>query len=264
MNNKKNDNSQQAPAALTLKLEQFEGPLDLLLHLIKKNKVDIYDIPVAKITSQYVAYLHQMKDLRLDVAGEYLVMAATLVNIKSRMLLPKQRTQDEPEEVEDPRTELVNQLVVHQQFQRAAVELGELVEKRSGEYGRPEAALPADAHLGQLAPAGDDILIRMQQVMLKMTRRAVSRRLSRRPRQVKREHYTVKHQMTYLRQKIRCHHKVEFMALFSATIAPEQYVTTFMALLELMKRQDVVAEQAENYGPIMISEGRHGNKPSKD
>ncbi|MFK5675777.1 MULTISPECIES: segregation and condensation protein A [unclassified Ligilactobacillus] len=264
MSSKKNDNSQQVPAALTLKLEQFEGPLDLLLHLIKKNKVDIYDIPVAKITSQYVAYLHQMKELRLDIAGEYLVMAATLVNIKSRMLLPQQHAQDEPEEEEDPRVELVNQLVVHQQFQRAAAELGALVEKRSGEYGRPEAALPADAHLGQLAPAGSDILTQMQQVMLKMTQRAVNRRLSRQPRQVKRERYTVKHQMTYLRQRLRRCHKVEFMMLFSSTAAPEQYVTTFMALLELMRRQDVVAEQAENYGPIMISEGRHGNKPSKD
>lgn len=262
--NKKNDNPQQAPAALTLKLEQFEGPLDLLLHLIKKNKVDIYDIPVAKITSQYVAYLHQMRKLRLDIAGEYLVMAATLVNIKSRMLLPQQQPQDEPEEAEDPRAELVNQLVVHQQFQRAAAELGELAEKRSWKYGRPEAAFPADAHLGQLAPAGDNILTQMQQAMLKMTQRAVNQRLSRRPRQVKREHYTVKHQMTYLRHRVKHHHKVEFMTLFSPTAAPEQYVTTFMALLELMKRQDVVAEQAENYGPIMISEGRHGNKPSKD
>ena len=262
--NSKNDNLQQAPAALTLKLEQFEGPLDLLLHLIKKNKVDIYDIPVAKITSQYVAYLHQMHELRLDIAGEYLVMAATLVNIKSRMLLPKQREQVEPEEEEDPRAELVNQLVVHQQFQRAAVELGELAEKRGREYSRPEAALPADVRLGQLAPAEDNVLVQMQQAMLKMTQRAVNRRLSRQPRQVKREHYTVKHQMTYLRQRVKQHQKVEFMALFSPTAAPEQYVTTFMALLELMKRQDVVAEQAENYGPIMISEGRHGNEPGKN
>ena len=103
---------------LTFKLPTFEGPLDLLLHLIKKNEMDIYDIPMSKITSQYIDYLHQMQSLELDIAGEYLVIAAMLVNIKSKMLLPSTNaeTMIDDEDVIDPREELVAQLVLHQPF----------------------------------------------------------------------------------------------------------------------------------------------------
>ncbi|WP_225349912.1 segregation and condensation protein A [Ligilactobacillus equi] len=102
---------------LTFKLQSFEGPLDLLLHLIKQNEMDIYDIEMVAITSQYLDYLHRMKKMQLDIAGEYLVMAATLLNIKSRLLLPnEQAPQVEDETYEDPREELVQQLLLHQAF----------------------------------------------------------------------------------------------------------------------------------------------------
>lgn len=106
---------------LTFKLTSFEGPLDLLLHLIRQNEMNIYDIQMTAITSQYMDYLHQMKELRLDIAGEYLVMAATLMNIKSRLLLPQEQEASSADvDEEDPRNDLVQQLLVHQLYQEIA------------------------------------------------------------------------------------------------------------------------------------------------
>ena len=136
---------------LTFKVEKFEGPLDLLLHLIRQNKMDINDIPMAEITAQYIDYLHQMQTLQLDVAGEYLVMAAMLLNIKSKMLLPTEQEQVEEfeEDYEDPREELVQQLILHQTFQDAGTQLQVLATERQKQYSREQATIPADAKLGK-------------------------------------------------------------------------------------------------------------------
>lgn len=128
---------------LTFKLAAFEGPLDLLLHLIKQNQMDIYDIQISAITSQYLDYLHQMQSLSLDIAGEYLVMAATLLSIKSRLLLPQHEELDPPVDDQlDPRQELVEQLLAHQCFQLTAQKLQELAEKRQCDYSRAPAEVP--------------------------------------------------------------------------------------------------------------------------
>ena len=120
-----------------VRLQNFEGPLDLLLHLIKKNEVDIYDIPIALVTQQYLDYLDLMQELNLDVAGEFLVMAATLIHIKSRMLLPRpDPTQEDPEE--DPREALVRRLLEHQRFKAAAELLHEREIQRSAQWARPD------------------------------------------------------------------------------------------------------------------------------
>src|SRR5262245_5970519 len=119
------DQSPEPSAAYQVKLPVFEGPLDLLLHLIKEHRVDIYDIPIALITRQYLEYLDLMKELNLSIAGEFLVMAATLVQIKSRMLLPREEQPESTEPEEDPREELVRRLVEYQRFKDAAVELEE-------------------------------------------------------------------------------------------------------------------------------------------
>ncbi len=120
-----------------VRLEMFEGPLDLLLHLIKKNEVNIYDIPIALITQQYLEYLDLMSELNLDVVGEFLVMAATLIHIKSRMLLPRpDPTQEDPDE--DPREALMRQLLEHQRFKAAAELLHEREIQRSAQWGRPD------------------------------------------------------------------------------------------------------------------------------
>ncbi|GAJ25513.1 segregation and condensation protein A [Liquorilactobacillus sucicola DSM 21376 = JCM 15457] len=127
---------------LTFKLAAFEGPLDLLLHLIKQNKMDIYDIPMVEITSQYIEYLHKMRVMSLDIAGEYLVMAATLINIKSKMLLPQHPVVVEPEQQEDPRAELVQQLLTHQCFQEVSKQLDELAQQRAKHYTRDQEEAP--------------------------------------------------------------------------------------------------------------------------
>src|SRR5215468_11361511 len=126
--------------AYPVRLEHFEGPLDLLLHLIKKSEVDIYDIPIALITQQYLDYIDVMQELNLDVAGEFLVMAATLIHIKSRMLLPRpDPTQEDPEE--DPREALVRRLIEHQRFKAAAELLHEREIQRSAQWIRPDGRI---------------------------------------------------------------------------------------------------------------------------
>src|SRR5689334_9277988 len=126
--------------AYPVRLDKFEGPLDLLLHLIKKHEVDIYDIPIVKITEQYLAYIDLMQELNLDVAGEFLVMAATLIHIKSRMLLPRpDPTQEDPEE--DPREALVRRLLEHQKFKAAAELLHERETLRSAQWTRADGPI---------------------------------------------------------------------------------------------------------------------------
>src|SRR6058998_2575286 len=130
---------ESAPDAFPVKLENFEGPLDLLLHLIKKNEVNIHDIPIALITAQYLDTIALMQELDLDVAGEYLVMAATLIHIKSKMLLPRPETAANVEgEEEDPRDALVRRLLEHQKFKAAAGLLHEREQLRSAQWLRPD------------------------------------------------------------------------------------------------------------------------------
>src|SRR5580765_4407160 len=141
---------ESAPDAFPVKLENFEGPLDLLLHLIKKNEVNIHDIPIALITAQYLEAIALMQELDLDVAGDYLVMAATLIHIKSKMLLPRPETAATVEgEEEDPRDALVRRLLEHEKFKAAAELLHEREQVRSAQWQRP------DERVADLA--GDDI-----------------------------------------------------------------------------------------------------------
>ncbi len=136
---------ESSPDAYRVKLDRFEGPLDLLLYLIRKSEVNIYDIPVADITEQYLAYITLMEELNLDVAGEFLVMAATLIHIKSKMLLPRPETaQDSFLEEEDPRDELVRRLIEHQKFKQAADALHDRETARSAQFTRPDSRV-ADA-----------------------------------------------------------------------------------------------------------------------
>src|SRR5437660_9415434 len=137
---------ESAVDAFPVKLENFEGPLDLLLHLIKKNEVDVHDIPIALITQQYLDTIQLMQELDLDVAGEYLVMAATLIHIKSKMLLPRPETAAGVEgEEEDPRDALVRRLLEHQKFRAAAGLLHEREQVRSAQWLRPDERVAAIA-----------------------------------------------------------------------------------------------------------------------
>lgn len=238
---------------LTFKLAAFEGPLDLLLHLIKQNQMDIYDIQISAITSQYLDYLHQMQSLSLDIAGEYLVMAATLLSIKSRLLLPQHEELDPPVDDQlDPRQELVEQLLAHQCFQLTAQKLQELAEKRQCDYSRAPAEVPL---------ASQKLLLKKQlkiselehyfgQVLLRQRQRQQLKRV----RHVYSEKFTIEGEIERLgKQVAKRVGWLTFDELFRADdVILEQVVTSFLALLELIKRGQIEVRQETDLGPIKL------------
>jgi segregation and condensation protein A len=227
-----------------VQLEIFEGPLDLLLHLIKKNEVSITDIPIAAITEQYLATLEVMQSLNLDVAGEFLVMAATLVHIKSRMLLPLTDDEDDEEEGPDPRAELVRRLLEYQRFKDAADQL----ERRD--------VLARDVFVRAAPPAEDvdppgfrevsvfELLTALRRVMERLPKDAVH--------EVTLEKITVREKMTLLLDILRARGPVLFEALFAEVKTRMEVVVTFLAMLELVKVRAIRIFQEEMNGPIQI------------
>ncbi len=229
----------------TVKVPSFEGPLDLLLHLIKQNKVDIYDIPIALITRQYLEYLELMKELSLEIASEFLVMAATLIYIKSRMLLPPDET-IEAEEQEDPRAGLVQRLLEYQAFKEASAELRKKEEtwafvfareyKDKDEY-QPEPELYLfDLNIFDLIDAMKKIISRMPPETIKITR----------------ETLTVKERISVILEKIETENVMRFEDLFDNDSTRLQIIVTFLALLEILKLGLVRAFQDREFGTIWI------------
>lgn len=227
-----------------VQLDIFEGPLDLLLHLIKKNEVNITDIPIATITEQYLAALELMESLSLDVAGEFLVMAATLIHIKSRMLLPA--GDDEPDEDQgiDPRDELVRRLLEYQRYKEAAGELEQREMLTRDVFIR--SATPSE----EVGPRG------FREVSIFELLAALKRVIDRLPKdsvhEVTLEKITVREKMTLLLDKLRTQGSVLFEALFSEVKTRMEVVVTFLAMLELVKVRAIRIYQDELAGPIMI------------
>ncbi len=241
----------------SVKLDTFEGPLDLLLHLINQAEVDIYDIPVAVITDQYMSYVHAMQDLQLDVASEYLVMAATLLMIKSKMLLPKQQEElfDEEwqtEEDEDPREELMYRLIEYRRYKEAATELKEKEQERSLVHTRPPEDLDhyiSDEERRDIAIQGVSLFD-----MLSAYQKLLKRKELKAPRMttVKSREYSIEDRMQeVLIDLAKMHGKCRFDELFTI---PERghIVVTFLAILELMKTRTIQCEQSSNFSDIMI------------
>ena len=238
---------------LTFKLASFEGPLDLLLHLIKQNEMDIYDISMVTITSQYLEYLHQMQTLQLDIAGEYLVMAATLLNIKSKMLLPNNQPVEVTEDYEDPREDLVQQLVLHQTFQLAADQLKEYATERQKNVGREQEQVPADAKLGQLKKGATSIETLQQAFARLLAKKQLVKPVK---RQIYEEKYRLKDEIVRLKTIIlKAQKPLYFDSLFEGQADLERVVTTFLALLELIKQGQVLAKQEVALGPILMIGG---------
>ena len=231
--------------SVTVKLARFEGPLDLLLHLIKRDEIDIYDIPISHITQQYLAYLELMRALDLEVAGEFLVMAATLMRIKAKMLLPLPAVGDEEDEG-DPREELVQRLVEYRQFKEAAGTLKLREEDRRHLFER--GMVPGEDEMGPLplAPASlFDLLDALHRVM------------ARRPGEpavyeVAGEVYDVEDKMSLIARQAAEQGSVDFAALLEACRARLEMIVTFMALLELIKLGRVTVVQPEAFGEIRI------------
>lgn len=222
----------------------FEGPLDLLLHLIKKNEVSITDIPIATITEQYLATLEIMQTLNLDVAGEFLVMAATLIHIKSRMLLPAGADEEEEDEGVDPRDELVRRLLEYQRYKDAAAEL----EQRE--------VLTRDVFVRAPAPVEEAGPREFREVSVFELLGALKRVIDRLPKDVAHEvtleKVTVREKMTLLLDTLHSKGRVLFEALFDEVKSRLEVVATFLAMLELVKVRAIRIFQDEMAGPIVI------------
>ena len=227
-----------------VQLAIFEGPLDLLLHLIKKNEVSIADIPIATITEQYLATLELMETLSLDVAGEFLVMASTLVHIKSRMLLPAGADEIEDEEGVDPREELVRRLLEYQRYKDAAGQLEQREVLSRDVFAR--AATPTE----EVGPRGFRELSVFE--LLGALKQVIDRLPKDTFHDVTLEKITVREKMTLLLDRLRQQGSVLFEALFAEVKSRMEVVVTFLAMLELVKVRAIRIVQEEMAGPIMI------------
>ena len=226
-------------------LEIFEGPLDLLLHLIKKNEVSITDIPIAVITEQYLAMLELMEGLDLDVAGEFLVMAATLVHIKSRMLLPADETEPDEDEGGDPRDELVRRLLEYQRFKDAAGELERRDILRRDVFARsPEPTEEVDT-VGFESVSLFDLISALRTVLERLPKDSAH--------QVVLETVSVREKMSLLLDDLHRRGKIVFQELFAGAVSRLEVIVTFLAMLELVKIRAVKIWQEQAVGPIVIA-----------
>jgi segregation and condensation protein A len=228
-----------------VRLDVFEGPLDLLLHLVKKNEVDLSDLPVATITDQYIAYLDLLQQLDLDMAGEYLVMAATLLHLKSRLLLPSEEAADE-ESGEDPRAELARQLLEYQRFKEAA----EMLE-RNNMLGRdvftrvPMRNEPNDEQDVVYDVSLGDLLDALQEVLKNAEPDVVHRVIL--------EQISLRERVCMVLDLLRERTQVAFTDLLSADTSRLQILVTFLATLELVRTRMIDVNQDERFGPIMLT-----------
>jgi segregation and condensation protein A len=232
--------------AYPVRLTNFEGPLDLLLHLIKKNEVSIYDIPIALITSQYIEYIDLMQDLNLDVAGEFLVMAATLIHIKSRMLLPRpDPAQEDPEE--DPREALMRRLLEHQKFKAAAELLHERETLRSAQWTR------ADGPIAEIAGEPPEPEIEVDLFSLISAFRAVVERAKARPKvYLPSEQIPIEDRIEQLMSRLSETEACGFEDLFEDVQTKAGLVVTFLAVLEMIRLKLIRVFQTGVVGPIRI------------
>lgn len=230
------------PDALEIFLEAFEGPLDLLLYLIRKQNFNILDIPMAAVTRQYLTYVDEIRERNLELAAEYLLMAAMLIEIKSRMLLPPKKTA-EGEEAEDPRAELVRRLLEYEQMKAAAFRLNELPQ-----LGRD--VLRAQVYIEQsLQPRFPDVEVAdLQEAWRDILRRAKLVQ----HHKITREELSVREHMSMVLKKLQGRKFVEFEQLFDFTKGAPVLIVTFIAMLELAKETLIEVTQAEAYAPIYV------------
>jgi len=226
-------------------LEIFEGPLDLLLYLIRKNEIDLYDIPIKLITEQYLRYLDLMKMLDLDFAGEFLAMAATLMQIKSRMLLPEEDREEEEEE-EDPRWELVKQLLEYRRFRSKAEDFHRMELEREKRFVRageePELAPPEELPSVQV-----DIF-----QLLDAFSRVLSEAEKRQPSEMKPDPFSLDDGRKRVLSRLKENRPVDFVSLFNRGEERSRIVVIFLAVLELIRKKIIRVIQETHFGKIMI------------
>ena len=241
---------------IPVKLPVFEGPLDLLLHLIDKNKIDIYDIPIVEITNQYMDYIKQMEQEDLNIMSEFLVMAATLLEIKCRMLLPKEVNEEGEEE--DPRQELVEQLLEYKMYKYMSYELrdrevlGERRMFREPDLPKEVAEYTVPVDLDELI--GDLTLTRLNEIFQEVMRRQNDKIDPVRSRfgKIEKEEVTLPEKMEYIAEYTKNHRSFRFRDLLMKQSSKVQVIVTFLAVLEMMKAGKIKASQEETFGDILI------------
>jgi segregation and condensation protein A len=233
-----------------VKFEVFEGPLDLLLYLIKKEEVDIYDVNLTQLATQFIEYIEVMRLLDLEIAGEFLVMASTLMYIKSRELLPlDQQVQTEGEDDgEDPRWELIRQLVEYKKFKDAASQLQALEARQEDIFPR----LPAKPEFAAEAPAKPDVsLFDLVNAVTAILKRVAQKEGE--SRDVFEDKWTVSEKIELVMKTLTERPRVKFSELFASTMSRTEVVVTFLALLELIRLKQLVVAQTEPFAEIDIS-----------
>ncbi len=225
-----------------VKLDVFEGPLDLLLYLIRKNQIDIYDIPIAEITQQYLDMLDLMRALNLDVAGEFLVMAATLTHIKSKMLLPVSQNGEVEEDEEDPRKELVDRLLEYERYKEAAKSLegSDILDRDVFTRTATE-----DEQDGELELSLFELIEALQQVLRKSPHELIH--------EITLERISIEEKITEILERLDTSGgEVEFVSLFTGEVIKEVVIITFLAVLELVKMRMIKVYQRKAFHPIKI------------
>lgn len=238
---------EQTELPYQVRIENFEGPLDLLLHLIKKNEINIYDIPIAMIAQQYLEYLEAMEELNLNVAGDFLVMAATLLQIKSKMLLPADERADDEEDGPDPREELVRRLLEYKAYKEAASQL-DSQERMWREIFWREHVPPVE-QVEEDLPLENVSLFDLVDALQEVLDRNPSSRLL----EIVPDNLTVRERMNLILETLEGKDSVSFAALFEGPIHRVMIVVTFLALLELMRLRVARVFQSETFGPILVS-----------
>lgn len=242
--------------AIPVKLPIFEGPLDLLLHLIDKNKIDIYDIPIVEITDQYMEYIRQMQEKDLDVMSEFMVMAATLLDIKCKMLLPKEVNEEGEEE--DPRAELVQQLLEYKMYKNLSYELRDRMEDAEKILYK-DPTIPGEI-LSYREPADpkellkDVTLEKLHSIYKSILRRQEDKMDPIRSKfgRIEQEEVNLSEKMDYVEEYARTHKKFSFRQLLEKQCSRTQIVVTFLAILELMKTGKIVIHQEHLFDDIEI------------
>ena len=242
---------------ISVKLQVFEGPLDLLLHLIDKNKIDIYDIPIVEITSQYMDYIRAMEEEDLNIMSEFLLMAATLLDIKCRMLLPKEVNEDGEEE--DPRQELVEQLLQYKMYKYMSYELkdrqldGESYLNRGPDIPDEVADYVDTVNLDELL--GDLTLGKLHSIFKEVMKRQTDKIDPVRSKfgKIEKEEITVEAKMTEVEAYALMHERFSFRDLLTSQSSKTQIVVTFLVILEMMKAVKISIEQEQPFDDIVIT-----------
>ncbi|HEM5491100.1 TPA: segregation/condensation protein A [Streptococcus suis] len=230
---------------MDIKLKDFEGPLDLLLHLVSKYQVDIYEVPITEVIEQYLAYIATLQAMRLEVAGEYMVMASQLMVIKSRRLLPKVVEQTDPED--DPEMDLLDQLEEYRKFKLLSEKMGEQHDERANYFSKPKLDLIyEDVQLAKDKTV-IDIFLAFSKVMAEK-----QASLGQSHATIARDEYKIEDMMDLVRSRFQVAPRIELCQLFQESQDINEVITIFLATLELVKVHEIVLEQAETFGDIYL------------